>query len=220
MNITARAGHLFQPAPSNQLLDAPEETNDKIYDGYIYELALFLNPHHSQASTLHDAIRSNNLEWAKRLINSGANINEMDNEMKTPLHLAVAHRNTQMVELILSHGGNVNKLGWIGTPFHVAVYRGKINLVKLLIDKGAKLNIMSDRGTPLHVAAASDYIDVARYLITRGADPKIRNSEGQTLLHTAANNAAVGFCRYLIEELKFDVNALDKFKRTPLQLAV
>jgi ankyrin repeat protein len=169
---------------------------------------------------IHQAVEDGNADWVKRLIASGENVNEMDYEKKTPLHIAVAKNNKPMIDYLISKGANVNKVGWIGTPLHVAVLRGDVDLVGILIDKGAKVNISSERGTPLQLTAEYGQVEVAKYLIKRGGNPNVKNEKGQTLLHISVAYRKSPFSEYLVDELKVNVNALDKNQQTPIGIAL
>ncbi|MFN7925849.1 MAG: ankyrin repeat domain-containing protein [Bryobacteraceae bacterium] len=87
------------------------------------------------------------VEVARLLINSGANINlAAANVMKVaPIHAAVAARATEIVRMLVENGADVNvrqQQGW--TPLHAAAQNGDREIAKMLLDKGADRNARAD----------------------------------------------------------------------------
>ena len=108
----------------------------------------------------------------------------------------VSARNIAAVKKYLDQGGNVNLQDEPGmTPLHHAVnadWKGShCEMVKLLIDRGANVKAIDDtHHTPLHWASNKE---TAELLIDAGADVNAKTrSEGETLLYSAARNAAQG----------------------------
>ncbi|MDP1725073.1 MAG: ankyrin repeat domain-containing protein [Alphaproteobacteria bacterium] len=110
---------------------------------------------------LHIAIQFGKPQIINYLIDQGANINEVDNQMKTPLHCLIdnATKNrTNAIEELL-------------------------NIVNLFLQNGANLNAQDiDDNTALHIAVISQQPDIVSYLLTMNADVNIRNKLGQTPL--------------------------------------
>jgi len=100
------------------------------------------------------------------------------------------------VKKFLDQGGNVNLQDEPGmTPLHHAVnsdWKGSNHkMIKLLIDRGANVKAIDDtHHTPLHLASNKE---TAELLIDAGADVNAKTRrEGETLLYSAARNAAQG----------------------------
>ena len=85
---------------------------------------------------LHKAVRDNDIQRVKTLIDNGADVNGLDRLMGVaPLHLAVQGRNLDLVKLLVKEGAFVNlqsvRLG--GTPLLLAVWHRNIPAVEYLL---------------------------------------------------------------------------------------
>ena len=98
---------------------------------------------------------------AKRLIESGVDVECRDEYEWTPLMMAASKDDIEMIELLLDKGANIdhkaNVDGW--TALHQAANYLKNRAVKLLIKRGADTHIKNNDGkTALDVAKQfSDY---------------------------------------------------------------
>ncbi len=99
---------------------------------------------------------------------------------------------------------------------------GYINRVEEDLAAGADINFVSGSGnTPFTAAALRGDLPMMKYLIAHGADPFIATRNGASALTRAIHQATkMETLCYLIEELKLDINAADRFGRTPLFLSV
>ena len=106
------------------------------------------------------ALRKNNRDIAKLLINSGAELNVPNNDGALPLNLAVIKKDMDLAKLLIQKGANVNaksgsggRIGGGMTALHFAVQDGQIEMVKLLIDSGARVTERDNHGrTPIGLA--------------------------------------------------------------------
>lgn len=124
-----------------------------------------------------DAIRTNNIEIIKFMVENGADLQVKTSLGETYLHFAAHLNRIELIEYFIDKGIDVNviKNGNL-TPLHIAAVDGHKELVKLLIDNGADLNIIStDGGTALHFAKASANKEIAEILISHGAKITARN---------------------------------------------
>ena len=63
-------------------------------------------------------------------------------------------------------------------------------------------------------------LETIRLLVDQNlVDPLTRTATGSTGLHLAVKGNHLNLVKYLMEDLKFDVNAKDQFSLTPLHLA-
>lgn len=90
------------------------------------------------------AVMSNSVEFAKKCIDDGEDINFYDISSLTPLCWAVAYKNTEMVKLLVKNGADVNFC--IGNKTSIYSYAASINfndscseILKILEDAGAKI---------------------------------------------------------------------------------
>jgi ankyrin repeat protein len=115
----------------------------------------------------------NNLQMAKLLIDSGAdlNLNSKNKLDATPLQGAAANNWVELGKLYLSRGANVNcRSEGGGTPLHEAAANGFLEFARLLIDNGADVNQQDDGGkTPLTNALEYKKPDILQLLRDHGA---------------------------------------------------
>ena len=134
-----------------------------------------------------------------------------------------------MLKLFLRFGGDIHIPGPPGSPtptylIHQIILRKalekgeRMRLVQfLVIEQGVDVNALSSRGeSPFYLCAQEGRLDFCKLIAERGANPFARDKELGNALHTAAKNDHLNICRYLVEDLGFDVDAKDDSKKTPL----
>jgi ankyrin repeat protein len=147
-------------------------------------------------SPLMNAARVNDIERARRLIRSGADVREKTGLGQTALYEAIERQiredNVPMVRLLLDSGVDPREKMIFGqSALNLSMSRDYANpeVTLLLIQRGAEV----ERGCPLdgdgQVAAATmeSSVAVMRALLTRGASPNCQ-FRGMTALHWAALN--------------------------------
>jgi len=156
-----------------------------------------------KVNALNAAVRGDDLETIKIIVDAGIAIEVPDFTGSTPLIGAAFNGNVPAVRLLLAKGANVNavsgdgsfqkvKAGTIAlgnwTPLLAAATFGSPEMIAVLLDAGANINARDVRGmTPLMLAVATDRQnpDVVRALIDRKADVNVRSSAGETALDWA-----------------------------------
>jgi ankyrin repeat protein len=142
------------------------------------------------------AIKSNNPDSVKYVIEHGANVDECDWNQTTPLHLAAKGSKKEIVSLLIDAGADLNERNKSGqTPLHVAADSNYLYCIFLLVRAGAIVNVTNkDGNTPLHVATDKtnrhdiQNHDLVNFLIVSGANVKAQNKRRITPLHNAACN--------------------------------
>jgi ankyrin repeat protein len=126
---------------------------------------------------LHEAAQSNNLEFARLLLNNGASTGMKDIDGQTALMEAVLNNHYDVAHLLIEKGAEVNEPDGKGnTPLHWASYKGFIRLVELLVDNGADINREDVNGdNPLFLAEQARRMDISGYLMSKGARHNIRS---------------------------------------------
>jgi len=142
---------------------------------------------------LFDAIMVENEEFAKSLIEKGADLYHKDEKKVTTL-LQACHRGlTDIVGMLLKkHGG---KEGYINdasedgiTPLIAASSEGQEDIVKMLVKAKTDINSADkDDTTALMAAAARGHLSVVTELLKAGADVNAFNADGHTALMFAYN---------------------------------
>ncbi|KAH6675716.1 ankyrin repeat-containing domain protein, partial [Halenospora varia] len=133
------------------------------------------------------AIRRNNVEAARLVIEHGGNVNyqfEQGSQTTTPLICAIQKNGSEMVALLLSYGANVNTPNWRGqTPLLIASMMNNLELAKLLLQNGARNDVKDgDLRTPLSKAAENGNATIVTMLIEAGCKIDSVDGRGRTPL--------------------------------------
>lgn len=119
----------------------------------------------TNAQEIFDAIRSNDLQKVKTLIESDKTfVKRKDNYGDTPLHIAALVDNDEIARLLIEHGADLEvQNGSFYTPLMLA----GLKVTKVLVKNGADINFVSSNGqiTALYVALMWKEKGVAEYLL-------------------------------------------------------
>ena len=143
-------------------------------------------------SVLHAAVKENNYEMVKYLLENNVRTDITENYCETVLHTAAENNSLEILKLLLEK-----------EPSYLDFPR-------------------SQRGneTALHIAAEAGYEDICKELLSTGAYIMIVNSKGMTALHLAARNLHSSVIRILLGQKSTDiselVNMVDNQGRTAL----
>ena len=144
------------------------------------------------ARPLHTAAYFGYLEIAKLLIDHGASVDGVNDQLQTPLHIAAKHGRTQVVKLFIHSGANVNALDdRRQSPCMKAAEYGFLEPIQALIEGGADLTLQ-DKGhqSALYHAACWDHREVFVFLITK-TKGCLLNAE--SLLGASAISVTLGY---------------------------
>ncbi len=149
-----------------------------------------------------EAIKAQDLVWARELLDDGADVDETQPDGATALHWAAHREDLAAVELLLEAGANVavaNELG--ATPLWVASVNGTAPVIERLLRAGANPSIRLPEGeTPLLTASRSGNVDAVKLLLAGGASPNAREERRhQTALMWAAARGHTDIVRVLID---------------------
>ncbi|TET31812.1 MAG: ankyrin repeat domain-containing protein [Planctomycetota bacterium] len=116
------------------------------------------------------AISNEHTEFAKFLINNGADVNSTNRFGQTVLHKASLRGMDKIIRLLINKGADINARNrWNNNALFYATRGGEKNTVVYLISKGAEINTDA-KISALHDAVLNKYTEIAEILIKHGAD--------------------------------------------------
>ena len=117
-------------------------------------------------SSIHDAVRINDLKLVQFFIDEKIDLNEEDRYGYTPLHLASRFNHFEIAQKLINSGASVNSTDKYGdTPLLDSTRNGYTNMSKLLICNGAKRDVLDKyEMSPLHYASKTNDIKIAKLL--------------------------------------------------------
>lgn len=157
---------------------------------------------------LHIAVKSDQGDMMKRLLEAGVNMEAKDNSGQTPLHHAIISDRRHCLETLLKNGASID----VGdaramTPLHWAAKTGHVDVITTLLGKGADRHKCDLEGKqPIHQAAWVGHILAIQTLSLGPDDLRKRTKSGETLLHIACMIKNVELATYLLKN-GFEVNA-------------
>ena len=134
-----------------------------------------------------DATESGNIRRVQELLDSGVDINIVNDYGMTALMLASMYEHIDIVRLLLEKGAGVNIRDEGGyNALMWASVRGYTDIARLLLETGANVNLQNEDGyTALMLASVSGITEIVRLLLEKGADVNIRDENGDTALSQA-----------------------------------
>jgi len=185
-----------------------------------YDLTNYLNEDYCKVSPT-DTSYTTTKKLIEILVNSGVNINQVNDFDCTPLLFATFQNDIELVKILCKSGANPNKPTQDGiTPLIYATQDGYYGIVEQLIENGAMINNqLSDGNTALFAAVRANNDSIAELLIQNNAEINIQNNYSLTPLHYAA-----GYGYPLMTDLLLyygaKVDTTDSMGNTPLMTSV
>lgn len=196
---------------------------DKDYDTEVVAKMIQSNSdinvrNNSGNTPLHLAVRNDNRETIELLLQKGANIHAVNNELVTPF-TAGLERGFEYVSWISSLIDLKSRDNAGNTLLHLALMKGaNVDIIKLLLVKGTPFNQKNiDGDIPLHIAIRTRQEEASRLLIDTDSDLFVENKKGETPI-VLALATQWGDPTWLAQD-KF-LKARDAAGNTPLHFAV
>lgn len=181
-----------------------------------------------EPADLLEAAMYDDLEAAKALVESGADINQTNDYGHTPLILACNYGYEDLAKYLVDEGADVNVQGQDGGTALIAASSNSLALVDLLLSRGADVHARMANGTgvmtqfTIGIITGRVPMELGEALLAHGADVDealtTGGAEGYTPLMMAARNNQAELVQFLIHH-GADVNAAAADGATPLSLA-
>jgi RNA polymerase sigma factor (sigma-70 family) len=155
------------------------------------------------------AITCNDIEWVKKLLKEGVDVNSRDEEGQTPLFYAARYGDLDILDVLLKRGADLkitSKSGstvldmtfnsgqevrdfliHAGAPldsldeFNAAIRVGDMKSVEHLLQTDLDINKKDHHGiTPLMYAAEKGNIEIIKLLLEEGANTEVKDSKGKS----------------------------------------
>ncbi|PYI09363.1 ankyrin, partial [Aspergillus sclerotiicarbonarius CBS 121057] len=138
-------------------------------------------------SPLAQAVFRGHAGAARRLLDAGADVQDISGDGFTVLHWAAAKGYLEITKELLERGADMEACVKGGlTPLEVASQHGRVETAELLLDHGA--NVQGSVRGALWWALADDDSSVVPLLLDRGADPNYRSTQPRSPLFNAIRN--------------------------------
>lgn len=201
------------------IIDVAFNTNNQSLFRLLLEYSKGLSPE-TMVSALFKAIQKDLQGIVAALIESGADINALNDMQYTPLLVACEMGKTESAKILLEKGASLkDKTPNLSSALHLAVQGGASSIVTMLLRQGIDPNTAGQGNqTPLHVAAFHNKGELIDMLIDAGAKVNTATKEQLTPLHIASQKGHAEVAQKLLQH-KANVNLKNKWSKTSLHLA-
>lgn len=158
-------------------------------------------------------------DMMRLLISLGANIDEPDEDTRTPLLVAIEASSpigSSIPMLLIERGASPELSASDGTtPLYLASFKGMEDVVEELLKRGADINKLGMNGMlPLAGAVEGGYILVAEILLKYGAKADEKDQSGKTPVERAFDRGDYKMLQFLLESCcPMDKKELLKWKK-------
>ena len=165
----------------------------------------------SISTPLMAAVALNDYDEVERLIESGVDVNEANEESCTALMWAAMRGNKAILDKLLDAGADVDRADAVGTTaLIIASHTNSVPAVKTLVEAGADINgyivggpfperIYGSGATALIKAIVNERFNVVEYLVSAGADVNQADYVGMTALIHASAHKPLSIIKLLVD---------------------
>jgi len=162
------------------------------------------------AKMLDIAVKNNDIEKVRKLLDEGVSAEPKSKKGWTPLTIAVVRNKPEIADLLLERGADINTKNKSQTLLHLVARYGKNDMLEYLLKKGLNFNKRDWLSwTPLMWASLLGKNDMVKTLTDWGADVNIKDVDHNTPLILAVWRGHTETARLLIS-LNADINAVNK----------
>ncbi|XP_021361278.1 trichohyalin-like isoform X4 [Mizuhopecten yessoensis] len=174
------------------------------------------------------AIQHRQLDFARRLLDLGVDINATDRRLKrTALHYAISLKRLDLYELLLKYKPEVDVADYQGkTVFHRVCGNKDPRYFQKLIEtyNGIPEDVMDqaadDGMTPVIIACQNGNPEQLKELLDKGASASDADKTGKSALHYCADNLETQCAEMILHKDGDLLNSKDEQGFTPLHMAV
>ena len=144
------------------------------------------------AKEIRSAIKKDDIEKVKELIENNIEMLNWMTPFGTWLHVAATHGKFEIVKYCIEMGMNINDKGDISDSgaINSAASEGHYEIVKYLISCGAELDVSEPDKNPLFSAIYGGHKEIVELLLEKGIDASIRYS-GENMTNMSAYDFAI-----------------------------
>ncbi len=155
----------------------------------------------SKQTALTFAASRNRLRLCLRLMDSGADPDDLDDWGGSVVQTAAQYGYLELLDATIERGGSINQLYHDGrNAIWFAADGGQIESVMKLLDAGVPINALASDSAPLHLASRNNSIGLVKALIARGADLNVVTLiSGFTPLMLAAKKGNSSVIKHLLK---------------------
>ena len=167
-------------------------------------------------------MRDNGIPWKRGLAASPETPSEKPKKRGLWITLTLTEgENGPEVQIESSNDGRVTpKTAW-DFGFDLIRHAEEGDIARMEEDLAAGADIEFGSGeTPITAAARNGRLEALKFLVERGADPYRKTKSGNDALLNAAWRSQMEVIRYLVDDLKFDVNSRDALGWSALYYAI
>lgn len=155
----------------------------------------------AESTALIDAVKQQDTQAVRLLLQEGSDPNSRQSDGSTALHWAIFREDESAIEALIDAGADVNAVNRLGaSALYLAAKSGNAEQIGLLLEAGANPNVALPMGeTPLMTASRAGSTEGVQLLISAGADVNAREkSREQSALMWAAAQGHVAVARLLV----------------------
>ncbi len=181
------------------------ENENMVMAKFVLGCAANPNIPENECRPINRAIKKNNIEMVKLLIEHEVDLNPEDarpySSNPPPLVFAVLENNISMVELILTYGGRRVSLENRNDAFLLAIDESHQDIAQILLDHGAEINCRDPLGNTalMNALASNKSSSLIKFLLDRWAFPNVLGDKGKSPIVYAIEHGRKDVIQLLID---------------------